>query len=1044
MNYLLTSYSRIALDSSVVTTLVHVLRQLINIDHHVLTDNIAADTKASPLTTIISMLECMRTNDPLLVDGSHQLLSVIIELYSNLRKTDELILLLISHAGSSDASDVASGSKKGRKLVSNTPTTVSSLLCLLLDDPQINQQMLGMFQRLPIGQINHIWVTLSQSAHQFTYIQCILVCCYCVATRDFASNQFNNVPVNSILDILTQLIAVINREFRFEELPRYYYRVIESFCALLDLLCGIVPYRSSSSEDGVVLVNLYGVVTGFITHVAAQLPSYESHVLLTLFPVVLNACRVINTIDAYLSDEQHDVIDLSTPTWAFLDALLAQYESLDATKIVLMMDYILRLDRIVPVSSMSNEQVLQFSQITKAYVSQTKDVKDHMNSQRYLSLLDSPLLTKVVPHLIAQQYRELVECMKGFSAVKKRKNGASPNNAAMIQSVKATTNIMTLFGPIVLPSCVEDITLLKDIIVLIVSLPLGAVDEVYVLLGAVCSCISKSRQRMYDQQAMMSWNNALRPLLLSHFPQLLQTMQYLTLHSKAEASALAAAVCLLIDSLFTHLLKHQNVDNNSVDDMNLCGVVSDGIRNAISDVATASSVGVQMLQALSTTICSLDYNYFYQDNVLTVTAQKLFRDYQGTISSVLAKEARALRSSDLFALADCCRVVSKFSVHDGDYISEFKASLETIIRTKCQHITTCDGPCIRGLLLLVGSICMLSQRTVLSANGLEVQLNRVLMIVQHVICDVAHSEDVDLVVHVEVCLRNILQCSQLANHTHIYTKFMDKLTLLDDSHGLNCVLTSCRLLLEHCSSSNVAATNSVIDIVIQTLESIATRPSYIQSIDNVMFYCDTMKSMVEHVRSKASGSRDSGAIHQPLLGTCLMNSCCYMATHLCNNRHGDGEGRGALGGMAVILKCMEALLTVPSCSILFTTNVTSLLLIVQHTVQLIISSKGSVKDDVYVSCIRSISKVLKTVATSNELMKHAYIFVTVIITVMSESVTLTNSVRDVLYNGIFCLLEKCKTKEKSLITSQLSPNAKVLYSTIHLIYQEEWKFIGKA
>ena len=1028
-----------------------ILRQLVSIDHHVLTDNIETDTKASPLTKIISTLERVRTDDQLLVRSSHQLLSVIIELYSDLRKTDELILLLISHAGGSgslerDSATGTDSSKKGRKILNNAPTTANSLLCLLLDDPQINQQILGMFQRLPIGQINHVWVTLSQSAHRFTYIQCILVCCYCVATRDFASNQFNNVPVNSILDIIMQLIAVINSEFvgsRVDELPRYYYRIVESFCALLDLLCGIIPYRSSSNEDGLILVNLYDAITSFITQVVAKVQSYKPHVLLTLFPVVLNACRVINTIDAYSSDQQHDVIDLAAPTWAFLGALTAQFESLDATEIVMMMDYILRLDRIVPVSSVSQDQVLPLIKITKAYVSQAIDVKEHMDSQRYLSLLDSPLLTKIVPHLMAQQYRELVECIKGFSAIKKRKNGVSTSNTAVIQSIKATTTIITLFEPLVLPTSIEDMTLLKDIIVLITSLSPGVIDEVYVLLGVVCSCICKSRQSMYDQHAMTSWNDALRPLLSSHFPQLLQTMQYLTLHSKAEASALAATTGLLIDSLFTHLLKHQNIENNC-DDMDLCDTVSGGIRSVISDSATASTLGVHILRALSTTICSLDYNYLYQDSTLTATAQKLFQEYQSTISSVLARDAPSLRSSDLLVLADCCRVVNKFSAHDGDYISTYKVSLETVIRTKCQHINTGDSQCIHGLLLLVGSICALAQRTALSADGLELQLNRVFLILQHVICNVARSESIDLVAPFELCLRHILQCSQLANHTHIFIKFMDKLAFLDDSRGLNCVLTSCRLLLEYSSSSNVSTTNSVIDVVIEMLESIATRQPYIQDVENVMFYCETMKSMVEYIKSKSSSSRDSGATHQPLLGTCLMNSCCYMASHICSNRHGDSEGRSALGGISIVLKCMEALLTIPSCSILFTTNVSSLLTIIHHTVQLIISNKGAAKDDVYVTCLRSVSKVLKTVATSNELMKHAYIFVTVIITAMSESVTISNSARDVLYNGIFCLLEKCKAKEKSLIVSQLSPTAKVLYSTIHLIYQEEWKFIGKA
>jgi hypothetical protein len=407
------------------------------------------------------------------------------------------------------------------------------------------------------------------------------------------------------------------------------------------------------------------------------------------------------------------------------------------------------------------------------------------------------------------------------------------------------------------------------------------------------------------------------------------------------------------------------------------------------------------------------------------------------IASIQAKDAAVLLSGDLLVLVDSCRVVSKLSAHDSDYIRTYKASLETIIVTKFRDINTCDAANIRALLLLVGCICSLSPRSVLSAQGLESQLHRMFLITQHVACQ--GSTDVDFVTPFELCLRNILQCSQLATHTHFYVKFMEKLSAIQDCRS---ALVVCRLLLEYAAASASTA-NTVINIVIQIMESTAANPSFMKDEKNILFYCETIKAMVEHVKSKGSSAHDTGAVHHPLLGTCLLNSCCSMATYVRHNRRSDSV-RGALGVMSVILKCMETLLTIPSCSILFTTNVTSLLTIIQHTIQLVISSQGYAQDDVFVSCTRSMSKVLKTVATSNELMKHAYIFVTAIITVMSESTSFTNNVRDVLYNGIFCLLEKCKSKEKALIVSQLTATAKVLYSTIHLVFQEEWKFIGKA
>jgi len=762
------------------------------------------------------------------------------------------------------------------------------------------------------------------------------------------------------------------------------------------------------------------------------------NVLLAIFPVVLNTCRVINTLDAYLSEHENDAIDLSASILELLDTIVTQNEALDATSVMLVMDYILRLDRILPLSNVSQLQITQLGLITKAYVNQSKDVKNYMKSQRYISLLDSPLMSKIIPYLVTQQCQEVAKSLKGLDSTKKRKTGASNYNVTLAQSIRATSAIITLFEPIARPTCIDDIARFRDIIIQITCLSPGTMDEAYVLLGVLCSCTSRSRQSMYDQDAIVSWNDTLRPLLFSYFSQVLQTMQYLVKQSKEGASEFKELVCLCIDSLFTQLIKHQNPEK-SADDLDLFGTVCSGIRILISDATSISTVGAHFLRALSAVICALDYKYFYQDNALTVISHKFFQEYQSIIAIVVAKDVLQLGSSDLLVLADCCRVVGKFSAHDGDYITTYEVSLLTIRESRFNNLDACDSQCIDALLLLLGSMCLLPQRLLSSSLGLPAQLNSVLRVVEHVACQ---SYDIDLVLHFDLCLRNILLRWNLVDHSNQCIEFIDGLTALNDSRSLNCVLVMCRLLLEYVNTK-VSAANAVIDVAIEMFEFISTRSFYVADINNIIFYCGTMKSVVENVKKKSGGGRDVAATHQSLLNTSLVNSCCYMATYIINNRVGDTE-QGALEAMSIILKCMEALLTIPSCSILFTANVSSLLTVIQHTIQLLISHRGSGKDEACLSCARSLSKVLKIVATSNELMKHAYIFVVAIITIMSESKSINNSMRDVLHVCIFCLLEKCTMKEKSLIVSQLSPAAKVLYSNIHLTYQEEWKFIGKA
>jgi hypothetical protein len=148
-----------------------------------------------------------------------------------------------------------------------------------------------------------------------------------------------------------------------------------------------------------------------------------------------------------------------------------------------------------------------------------------------------------------------------------------------------------------------------------------------------------------------------------------------------------------------------------------------------------------------------------------------------------------------------------------------------------------------------------------------------------------------------------------------------------------------------------------------------------------------------------------------------------------------------------LISVLDQLLGLPTSLPILSNLIGSISMILRQCLDTILRNSSGKISDTSILVIttgkhaRVFSRCLHTLSSSNSLKKHVHLTATVIIEVLSQH-NVASTIKEMLMPGLFCLLEQCRSKEKQHISRLLDDASRALYTDIHQVYLQDWKFQG--